>query len=138
IGLVEVTLPAYNAFIGRELDFDLLRDTGLQAALALLVVTVGVIAGSYSALYLSAFKPAQVLRGRGMFGLKAAVFRNLLVVLQFSISIVLVIATAVVLLQARHARDLDLGFDKEQVLVLAGSRSVGLTARWPALREELL
>ena len=137
IMLVEVTLPAFNGFAGKALVFDVLVDTRLQAALALLILVVGVIAGSYPAFYLSAFKPAQVLKSRVTFGLRDVVFRNLLVVLQFSISIVLVIATGVVGMQMRYTRDLDLGFDKEQVVVLSGSPTQGMTARWEALREEL-
>ena len=138
IVLVEVVLPAFNGFTGKALAFDVLRDTGLQLALGLLVLGVGCIAGSYPALYLSGFKPAQVLKSRVRFGFRDVVFRNLLVVLQFSISIVLVIATSVVILQMRYARDLDLGFDKEQVVVLNGSPSQGLTPRWETLRQELL
>jgi putative ABC transport system permease protein len=138
IVLVELVLPAFNAFTGKTLAFDMMGSGRLQLALALLVAGVGCIAGSYPALYLSSFKPAQVLKSRATFGLRDVVFRNLLVVLQFSISIVLVIATAVVILQTRYARNLDLGFDKEQVVVLAGSPSQGLTARWDTLRQELL
>jgi putative ABC transport system permease protein len=138
IMFVELVLPAFNAFAGKALVFDVLRDTKLQLALALLVLGVGGMAGSYPALYLSAIKPAQVLKSRIRFGLKDVVFRNLLVVLQFSISIVLVIATAVVFLQMRFARNLDLGFDREQVLVLTGSPTQGLTSQWETLREELL
>ncbi len=138
IVLVEISLPAFNAFSGKALAFDVLVNPRLQAALALLVLGVGLVAGSYPALYLSSFKPAQVLKSRVSFGLRDVVFRNLLVVLQFSISIVLVIATAVVGMQMRYTRELDLGFDKEQVVVLSGSPTQGLTSRWEALREELL
>src|SRR3990172_7395476 len=134
IVLVELVLPAFNGFTGKTLAFDVLRDTGLQLALAALVLGVGCVAGSYPALYLSGFKPAQVLKSRVRFGLRDLVFRNLLVVLQFSISIVLVIATSVVILQIRYARNLDLGFDREQVVVLTGSPSQGLTPRWETLR----
>ncbi len=135
--LVELALPVFNGFTGRTLVFDVLRNTSLQLALELLVLGVGCVAGSYPALYLSAFKPAQVLKSRVRFSLKDRVFRNLLVVLQFSISIVLVIATSVVILQTRYARNLDLGFDREQVLVLTGSPSQGLP-NWETLRQELL
>jgi putative ABC transport system permease protein len=136
IVLVEIVLPAFNGFAGKTLEFDVLGDGRLQAALAVLVLGVGCIAGSYPALYLSGIKPAQVLKSRIRFGLKEVVFRNLLVVLQFSISIVLVIATTVVILQMRYARNLDLGFNKEQVVVLTGSPSQGLP-NWETLRQEL-
>jgi putative ABC transport system permease protein len=138
IMLVEVTLPGFNGFSGKTLAFNVLDDLRLQGALVVLAIVVGVGAGFYPALYLSAFNPARVLKSRVSFGLRGVVLRNLLVVLQFSISIVLVSATAVVGLQMRYVRSFDPGFDKEQVVVLAGSPTAGLTERWPALREELL
>jgi putative ABC transport system permease protein len=138
IMLVEIILPAFNGFSGKTLDFDVLNDVSLQLALGLLVLLTGIIAGSYPALYLSAFKPAQVLKNRVTFGLRDVVFRNLLVVLQFSISIILVIATAVVVMQNRYVRNFDPGFDKEQVVILDGSPTQGLTPRWQTLKEELL
>ncbi|MDY6984567.1 MAG: FtsX-like permease family protein, partial [Pseudomonadota bacterium] len=137
IVLVEIVLPAFNGLTGKVLQFNVLADGSLQMALLLLVLGVGCIAGCYPALYLSAFRPAQVLRSRVRFGTKDTVFRNLLVVSQFSISIVLVIATTVVILQMRYARNLDLGFDREQVVVLTGSPSQGLP-RYETLREQLL
>ncbi|HWK54774.1 MAG TPA: FtsX-like permease family protein, partial [Hyphomicrobiales bacterium] len=138
IVLVELTLPAFAAFSGKMLEFDVWGNASLQGALVLLVLVVGIGAGFYPALCLSAFKPAQVLKHRIGFGVKDAVFRNLLVVLQFSISIALVAATAVVLLQMRYVGNFDPGFDKEQVVVLNGSPSLGLTERWNVLRGELL
>ena len=136
--LVEIMLPAFNGFTGKALSFEVMSDGRLQLALATLVLVVGIVAGSYPAFYLSAFKPSQVLMRRMTFGLRDVVFRNLLVVLQFSISIALVIATAVVVLQMRYVRNLDLGFNGEQVLMLSGSGTYGLTSRWETLREELL
>ena len=136
--LVELVLPVFNSFTGKTLAFDLLRDLGQQASLLALVLIVGCAAGSYPALYLSGFKPAQVLKSKFRSSQGDMLFRNLLVVLQFSISIILVIATTVVLLQTRFAREFDPGFDREQVLVLTGPPSQGVTAAWPALREELL
>src|SRR5690606_22309300 len=81
---------------------------------------------------------AQVLKSRIRFGFRDIAFRNLLVVLQFSISIVLVIAAAVIFLQMRYARNLDLGFEREQVVVLIGSPTQGLTSQWETLRQELM
>jgi putative ABC transport system permease protein len=136
--LVELALPAFGAFTGASLAFDLFGDPALQLGLVALVLVVGCAAGAYPALYLSAFKPAQVMKQRAAVGLGDVLFRNLLVVLQFSISIVLLVATSVVLLQTRYARELDPGFEREQVVVLTGPPSQGLTGRWETLREELL
>jgi putative ABC transport system permease protein len=136
IAIVEVVLPAFEVFSGMTLSFDLLRDTGLAAGLLALVLVVGCLAGTYPAFYLSSFKPARVLRGRVAGGPGDLLFRNLLVVLQFSIAIVLVVATAVVALQNRYTSQLDLGFDTEQVVVITATQ--GLTKQWETLKNELL
>src|SRR5690606_39240356 len=96
IMLLELALPAFNGLSGKALTFDVFGDLRLQAALAVLAVTVSIGAGFYPAFYLAGFKPARVLKRRVNVELRHLVFRNLLVVLQFSISIVLVCATAVV------------------------------------------
>ncbi len=138
IVLVELLMPAFNGFTGKYLVFDLLRDASLQAAMLVLVAVVACGAGAYPALYLSAFNPAQVLRNRMNGGARGLVFRNLLVVLQFSISIVMVIVTAVVLMQTDFARERDPGFTRDQVVILNGPPSQGLTQQWEALKTELL
>src|SRR5690606_36119210 len=123
--------------IGKTLSLDLLADMRALAALLALVLTVGLFAGSYPALYLSAFRPVQVLRGMLASG-GSVLFRNTLVVLQFTIAIVLVVATLVVLMQMRFAADIALGFNKEQVVILKGSAIAGLGAQWETMRQELL
>jgi putative ABC transport system permease protein len=133
---VELVLPYFNAFIGKDLALNLLGDARIPALLLVLVLVVGLFAGSYPAFFLSAFKPGQVLRS--VLATGSALLRNTLVVLQFSIAIILVVATLVVLSQMRFARDIELGFQKEQVLVLTGSPTVGLGPQWATLRAQLL
>ncbi len=135
--IVELLMPAFNGFTGKPLAFDLFSDRSMQAALLLLVLVVAGGAGAYPALYLSAFNPAKVLRSRIHSNTGGVVFRNLLVVLQFSISIVIVIATAVVLTQTRFARERDPGFTRDQLVILNGPPSQGLTQRWETLKTEL-
>ena len=86
-----------------------------------MLVAIG--AGSYPALLLSSFNPARALRGQVTRGATAATFRKVLVVLQFSISIALIVATLVVFEQQRFAETLDLGYEKDQVVVLTGSQA---------------
>jgi putative ABC transport system permease protein len=135
IALVEIALPAFTAFSGSEPPFDYLDDPALLFGLVGLTVIVGLLAGSYPAFYLSAFEPARVLKGELTRGKAGARFRNVLVVLQFSIAIALLIGTAVVYQQTSFARNLDLGFDKDRIVVLPGIGALG--AQWPAFKEEL-
>ena len=136
VALVELALPAFAAFSGAALPFDYVDDPRLLAGLVALAVLVGVVAGSYPAFYLSAFEPSRVLKGEITRGSAGAAFRNGLVVLQFAIATALVIGTAVVYRQISFARNIDLGFDKEQVVVVSDVARLG--SQWPAFKQTLL
>ncbi len=136
--LVELALPAFDAFLGLTMKLDYLTHPAALAGLAALALLTGVAAGSYPAFYLAAFDPARVLKGDTTRGGGAAAFRRTLVVLQFAISIGLLIATAVVYQQMRFARSIDLGYDKDRVVVVDGSFTAGLGKQWEALKHEWL
>jgi putative ABC transport system permease protein len=137
VAIVEVVLPAFVGFTGKQIAFDPLHDHGLQGQLLALVLIVGLLAGSYPAFYLSSFQPSLVLRNG--FTLGGVLLRNLLVILQFAISIALVIVTAVVLLQVSYAQSYDAGFNKEQIVVIDNATAaLGPPSRWSALKAELL
>jgi len=138
VAMVEVSLPWFNAFIGLELVFDYLDKPGVLASLLGLAVLVGFFAGSYPAFYLSAFRPATVLKGDLTRGIRGALFRKILVVAQFAISIALVIATGIVFAQMRYASNLDLGLDKEQIVVLRGAPSTGFEPSYSTMKQALL
>lgn len=137
LALVELVLPWFNAFLDKDLALNLLREPMRLVIFAVLVAVVGLFAGSYPAFFLSAFKPVQVFRSVLITG-GSALFRNTLVVLQFAIAIILVVATLVVLLQMNFAHNIKLGFQQEQVLALTGSPTAGLGPQWEAMRQELL
>lgn len=137
LALVEIVLPYFNGFLGKNLALQILGNWQFPLTLLGIVAVVGLLAGSYPAFYLSAFKPVQVLKNRMAAG-GSALFRNTLVVLQFSIAIVLVVATLIVMQQMRFARSIELGFQKDQMLVLTGSPTAGLGPQWDTLRQELL
>jgi len=121
IALVELTLPAYSAFLDKELTFNLFTDPLLGPALLGLALVVGIAGGAYPAFFLSSFNPARVLKGASSgVGGGSGRLRMALVVVQFAISIALMVATTVVYGQLLYAQNKNLGFDKENTIILSG------------------
>ncbi len=116
--LVMLFLPEFNQFIQRELTFSVFNDLILLSGLLAISLFVGFVSGSYPALILSAFKPARVLKKNFDKKIKGVSFRAVSSVLQFSISIILIFATAVVYAQIHYMKKKDLGFDAEQVIAI--------------------
>ncbi len=116
--LVALLLPAFNALSGKSMPLSVLL--GGKFILGMLAVTLltGIVAGSYPALYLSAFQPVTVLNGRLRGGAKSALFRKTLVVLQFGLSVFLLIGMGVVSRQVDFMRNKKLGYDKDQLIYL--------------------
>ncbi|MCI0695038.1 ABC transporter permease [candidate division KSB1 bacterium] len=123
--LVEMLLPHFNAFTGKAIAISYFRDEFVLAALLGIVLLAGLLAGSYPAFFLSRFKPIVVLKGASLRGANSGslFMRKGLVAFQFAISIVLIIATAVVYRQLDYVRNMKLGFDEEQVVVLPYSEN---------------
>jgi putative ABC transport system permease protein len=135
--IVVAALAPFASFIERAIGVDDVARPEVMAAIVAIGLLVGVGAGSYPAFLLSAFNPVRVLRGSVTRGATAATFRKILVVLQFAISIALIVATLVVLDQQRFAQSFDLGYDKDQVVVLTGSQAGGLGTQWESMKLEL-
>jgi putative ABC transport system permease protein len=135
--LVELALPTFAALLGKEIDLNYVTDHRALAMVAGLALSVGILAGGYPAFYLSAFRPSKVLRGDLTRGTAAASFRKILVIFQFSVSVVLMIATVVVYQQMTFARNVPLGFTKEQIVNLTGSPTGGLGSQWAAMKDRL-
>ncbi len=119
IVLVEALLPVFNAVSGKTLASGVFLHWTVPLLLLGTVVVVGLLAGSYPALYLSAFRPARVLKGATTTASRMAVhFRKGLVVFQFAVSIALIIGTGVIYQQLHYAQNERLGFDKEHVVLI--------------------
>jgi putative ABC transport system permease protein len=111
-------LPLFNHFSNKELSITFQILTWLLPALFIIVIVVGVLAGSYPAFFLSAFQPIEVLKGKLSAGFKGGALRNVLVVFQFSISIFLIIGTLIIYNQLHYIQNKDLGFNRSQVLTI--------------------
>lgn len=136
LAAVEIALPAYNDALGMELTLSLSADLPLVVALLVLTAAVGVVSGSYPAIYLSGFLPTRILRhaSHGQTG-AAPTLRSALVLLQFAVSIVLAVCTAVVLTQTLYARSVDPGYTVNDKLILDGIARTGVDAA--SLRDRL-
>ena len=117
--MLALVVPLFNAISGKALTLGGLLDARTVLMLGGLTLFIGVMAGSYPALYLSAFRPIRVLKaGDQGGGRREAVLRKGLVVFQFAVSIVLIACTTVVAEQMDYVRSKNLGFDREQVIIL--------------------
>ena len=117
IGLVWLLLPFFNDIAGKDLAISLF-DGKLLLGLFGIAILTGFISGSYPAIFLSSFHPVKVLKGtlKSMTG--SRIFRNALVVTQFSVSIILLAGTVVVYKQLQFIKNRNLGFDKENLLYM--------------------
>jgi putative ABC transport system permease protein len=116
--LVELILPYFNNLSGKELSQNILTNPYIIAAYAVLAILTSLFAGSYPALFLSNFQPIKVLKGKLSKGPKSGNFRRILVIIQFSISIALIISTFVVQDQLNYIRNKKLGYDRENLCTL--------------------
>lgn len=139
IPLVDLSLPILNSFLNKAIAFDLLGNSVLLFSLIGTIVLVGFVAGVYPAFVLSAFRPIQVLKGKlNLTGFDwTAVMRKGLVVAQFAISIILIIGTLIAYNQLRYLQQANLGFDKEQVVMINILRA-NLASRYDEIKNRLL
>lgn len=114
--LVILFKPQFYTLIGKELEFELFSRASHFGLIFLGAVGLGVLSGIYPSLYLTAFKPVDILSGRKVRGVRGASFRKALTVFQFSMSILLIVGTLTVTRQLRYINGLDLGFDKNHLI----------------------
>ena len=113
-----VVLPAFNTLVEKQLSIRLFQPLHISALLAISLIC-GLVAGSYPAFYLSSFNPVAVLKGNRLKTNGSAGFiRKGLVIVQFTISIILIISTIIIYQQINHAKNRSLGYDKENLIYL--------------------
>ncbi len=136
IFLVNILTPNFYHLLGIELAYTLFNNYIGIPLLVILMIVVGTLAGIYPSFVLASFKPIFVLKGNASKGAKSGLFRSILVVSQFLISISIIIGTMVVYKQLSFMQNKDLGFDKEDLLVIR--RSDALRTQLPSFKAELL
>ena len=135
IGIAQLLLPYFNQLSGKDIDMGWFSKPWLLPSLLLLVLVVGVLAGSYPSFYLSSFQPVSVLKGKLSGGFKRSWLRSGLVVFQFATSVILIVGTVVIYSQLDFIRSKRLGFDREQVMVVQNGFALGNQAK--TFRNEL-
>ena len=117
IAIVETVLPSFNAYVGRDLEIEYAGDGVTIILFAGIAVVVGLVSGSYPALFLSRSQPVHVLKGEAAVQNRSR-FRTYLVVFQFAISVGLIACTGVIYNQLEYCQDAKLGFERERVVTL--------------------
>jgi putative ABC transport system permease protein len=134
IALAEILLPIFNHYAGKDISIAL-SDPAILLGLIGSIGLTGVLSGLVPAVYLSALQPVRVLKGHLKSGKGALQLRRILVVLQFALSLVLIISTIVISSQITYINNKDLGLRKENVLYLVASQ--GIKEHYTTFKEEL-
>jgi len=133
--IMMLLLPAFNLLVEKNLVLGLNKPLHIAAFLGITLLC-GLFAGSYPSLYLSSFNPVFVLKGTKMKGSSAAIIRKGLVILQFSISIILIISTLIIYQQIQHVKNRSLGFNKNNLLQV--DMNSEMTKNYEAVHQDLL
>lgn len=133
--IIAVSLDGFNLLAGKALSFSIFSNPVVIASLILFTIFIGVLAGSYPAFYLTSFKPTEVLKGKIRSGFRNSTLRNSLVVVQFVISIALIFGSLVVYNQLKFMQEKNLGFNKENIVDILHTMSLGNNAQ--AFKNEL-
>jgi putative ABC transport system permease protein len=123
--LIKVTLPYFNDLLGTRLALNLLYPWYTIPVLLLFTIIVGLLAGSYPAFYLSSFNPYEVLKGGAGNSIGKGRLRRILVTFQFAVSILLIVGTLIMSRQIHYMLNKDVGFNKEQLIVIERAHIVG-------------
>ncbi|MEQ6119033.1 ABC transporter permease [Reichenbachiella sp. MALMAid0571] len=134
--IVQFSLPYLRAFTDRILEFDTEQSIMAFSIVIAFGLLIGVLSGSYPAFYLSSFDPLRVLKGKLSAGSKSTAFRRSLVVLQFSISAILIVSTGVIFQQLSYIQNKNLGYDKDHILTIRLNEEI--TTKFEVFKNILL
>lgn len=116
--IVEISLPLFNREMGLDLNIHEMGRVIIFSCVLLISLLVGVLSGFYPAFYLSRYKPLEGLRGGSLKGKNSAVFRSVMVVVQFTISVAIIVGMLIITRQLSFLLNKDLGFNSEQIVVI--------------------
>lgn len=137
MALAELLMPAYNNYLGHDLQI-LYSDITTLSGMIGLVLFIGIIGGIYPAFILSNFRPAEILKSnKSATGSGSASLGNLLVIFQFVVSIGLIICAVVIYAQRDYASKIDLGYDKDHIVILHGVGRDTLVPRQEAIQQQI-
>ena len=135
--IVELTIPSFNTFTGKNFDLTILLEPQYGIGLIILGFVVGVFSGIYPAFYLSSYRPLSMLSGNLSLDHNSGLARKMLVIIQFIISISLIIGTMVIFNQLNYLKNAELGFEKENIMVVPVLRTPAARS-YDAFSKELL
>ncbi len=125
IFITYASLPFFNKLAGKNLTLNFINNPWAIPMLFIIFLLTGFLAGSYPAFYLSSFNPINVLKGRLQTAKRSITLRSSLVIFQFTISIILIISSLIVFNQLTYIQNKKLGFNKDMVLVLPQTNTLG-------------
>jgi putative ABC transport system permease protein len=134
--LIIVLLPSFNHLAGKSFNLQILYSPVVILSLLAIVIIVGIFGGSYPAFFLSRYSPVTVLKGEITQGSAGSLFRKILVVIQFSVSVIMIICTLTVFRQLNYLKTMDTGFDQKNVVGL--ELNGPMVRKYPVLKQVLL
>ncbi len=134
--IAEITMPYFNRYLSLNLNFTVLKNFPAITVIVLMTLLLGLLAGSYPAFFISSYEPVKVLHGILKKGIRSRNVRAVFVVIQFFISILIIIMTIVVIAQVEYMLNKELGFEEERILVIR--RSDALRDRIDDFKSEIL
>ncbi|MFC1493379.1 ABC transporter permease [candidate division KSB1 bacterium] len=134
--LLVIVLPYYNGITGKTITVTDILNLRIISGILIIAIFSGVLSGIYPALYMSSFQPVKVLKGVMNTGSRRSVFRRILVVVQFTLTVILVFGTIIINKQLNYIHNIDLGFNKDHTVYFELRRSI--TEQFGAFRERLL
>jgi len=134
--LLIVLIPKFNLLAGKSFDMQVVYSPVVLVTLFAVILIVGIFGGSYPAFFLSRFSPVTVLKGEITQGTAGRIFRKILVVIQFTVSVIMIVCTLVVFRQLNYLKTKDQGFDQKNVVTLQFND--GMLRKYKVLKDALL
>jgi putative ABC transport system permease protein len=134
--LLMALLPKFNMLAGKAFTLNVIYSPVVLVTLFVIILVVGFIGGGYPAFFLSRFSPVTVLKGEITQGSAGSLFRKILVVIQFTVSVIMIICTLVVFKQLNYLKTMNQGFDQKNVVGLQMNQSI--VRKYQVLKDALL